>query len=542
MFDKFFDNNVDFFKSLLIVATISLIFCFYLCSKYSELKKYEKAFRTALISVAGLSFFAFINMGFMHYSGGFFHGHDTFNRYMGAKYFKEVGYRNLYAAAIVADSEQNNFFGDINSYKYGADFSVREKENAFKTSLDWKGNFTNERWQEFKSDLEFFKQKTDVRDLFDRQVRLDWWNWYNILNDFGLEPSPAWVFPASIISNLLSPANSSTMVLIVLIDFIFLAGIAYFITLAFGINSAMLTLIAFFTMHATIYSWTGSSFMRFDWLFLLVASLSFLKREKYLIAGALLAASSLSASFVLIFALALLIKMVAEYYYKNKISLELKKFFLGFFSVLTVLILLSLIFVNNSFVAWQDFINRSILSLKIWQIWQWNISDIFIWAGESGNTMNDLWQQNKEERFSSLLPLILIVKVAVFILTLLAIRKSEYWETLALGSVLVFTGLYVSQVNFGFLILLIPLLVNNFMRLDKLFAAAIIYSASLFVYIFETFQKNEFFIKFLTALIFTSAISYALYVIALKEDEKELVEDKAEIIPKKLKYKKKTKR
>ena len=518
MFDKFFDSNIDFFKSLLVVATIFLLLSFYAIYKYEQLKQYEKKFNMALYIVAALSFFSFINMGFMHYSGGYFHVQDVFHRYMGAKYFKEAGYKHLYEAAIVADSEQDNYFGRINSYRDQETFQIRTREEAINKASEWRGAFTNERWNECKNDLTFFKQRPGMKDVRGNPVRLDWWGWPNILNDFGLEPSPVWVMAASLVANIFSPASAFTMHVVTSLDFVLFIVAGYFLARAFSVNIALFTFIGLFTMNASIYSWAGSSFLRFDWLAYLIISLSLLKEGKFRWAGVALAGATYAYSIIGLFLLPVLAKIASDYYHETKINQEGKQFFIGFFAVLIGLGVLSFALVSHPLMAWEDFFSRSVEIFKNWNLWDWSMSDIFIWAGEVTNRTPDLWQAQKLSRFNSLMPIILLMKAAALILVIMAIRRFELWESLVFGSAIIFTFVYVSQVNFGYMILLLPFLVVSFERSERLLLAAAFYLNALVGFVIETFQKNDFFLHFISATFFATVIGGAIYVVIWREN------------------------
>ena len=58
-----------------------------------------------LLALGGVvAFLTFFNFGHLHFHN-FVHVWDTYHYYMGAKYFREVGYENLYDCAAIADAE-----------------------------------------------------------------------------------------------------------------------------------------------------------------------------------------------------------------------------------------------------------------------------------------------------------------------------------------------------------------------------------------------------------------------------------------------------
>ena len=121
-------------------------------------------FRTKVIIVLTVlfSFAVFHNFGAPHPGGSYVHYGDVFHSYLGAKYFKELGYYELYNAVIAADTEQDNLLARIPFYTDLRTYQNTPRETALKNIDRVKNLFSQKRWDAFKSDVSFFKKATIV--------------------------------------------------------------------------------------------------------------------------------------------------------------------------------------------------------------------------------------------------------------------------------------------------------------------------------------------------------------------------------------------
>ena len=108
-----------------------------------------------LLVILGLAAaLAYPNFGKFHFDN-FVHNWDTYHYYMGAKYFRELGYVGLYDCAVVAESEQAQT--PRQAARIGARAIMDLRTNAPKKASEvlkdpqtCKANFADERWQQFK--------------------------------------------------------------------------------------------------------------------------------------------------------------------------------------------------------------------------------------------------------------------------------------------------------------------------------------------------------------------------------------------------------
>lgn len=87
---------------------------------------------------------------------------NVFHYYLGSKYFKELGYYDLYTCALEADGEGNNVW---KTQELVRDLSTYKLVERAELPACPRGNFSSQRWESFKND--FF----ELQDL----APVDYW-------------------------------------------------------------------------------------------------------------------------------------------------------------------------------------------------------------------------------------------------------------------------------------------------------------------------------------------------------------------------------
>ena len=152
-----FSSTTLWLKFLLTVATLVLLYVRYRAGK--DAGTYSRRTKIAIALVVGFSFCVFHNLGTFR-GGSFVHFGEMFHYYVGPKYFKELGYYELYNAVIVADTEQGNEFAQLPFYTDLKTYKNLKREAAVRDAERIKGLFSQQRWDSFKADIAYFKSKT----------------------------------------------------------------------------------------------------------------------------------------------------------------------------------------------------------------------------------------------------------------------------------------------------------------------------------------------------------------------------------------------
>lgn len=246
---------------------------------------YKQHDRDLLLVALGLAGgLAYFNFGQLHFNN-FIHAWDTYHYYMGAKYFPEVNYDRLYDCAMVADAEEAKTPEELKKIGDRAITDLRtnvmlKASEVLKNPQICKEHFSDARWAEFKGDLKFFKSRVNAT------------RWVEVHQDHGFNATPVWTLLGGLLANT-GPATLNQITYLNLLDPLYLVLTALLLWWAFGPRVFAVGLIMLGTNFPNRYYWTGGAYLRHDWVFYLVAVVCLLKKEKFALAGAALAYSTL---------------------------------------------------------------------------------------------------------------------------------------------------------------------------------------------------------------------------------------------------------
>jgi hypothetical protein len=229
----------------------------------------------------------------------YYHRHDQYHYYLGAKYFPELGYDRLYRCTAIAEDELGVAeFTDDQGRRYRADMRAEvhrpEKkvrnlgaDNLLKPATDFlehpeecKAHFSEERWVAFKNDVKFFRFSAD-RDFFDGMQK-----------DHGFNPPPVWMLAGKFFADM-HPADWNKFGFVwpqylAMIDNVLLAGMFAALWWAFGWRVFAIAAIYWGTNAPGDAYFVEGAFLRQDWLFLLVLSVCLARKRYFALAGAAL--------------------------------------------------------------------------------------------------------------------------------------------------------------------------------------------------------------------------------------------------------------
>ncbi|MEO6603320.1 MAG: hypothetical protein ABIQ16_25775, partial [Polyangiaceae bacterium] len=240
----------------------------------------------ALVGVTAV--LAYLNFGAYRYPE-FVHDHDVFHYFVGAKYFPELGYRDLYACAAVAEAESG--FPQRVRLRAQRDLTtnrIEPGEHALAQGAGCPKRFGARRWDDFRHDVAYFANGRTVLD------------WHLMLKDHGFNATPTWIAVAHLMAEHLQ-ANERTIGhrnaafggIVGALDPLLLLAAAAAAVWAFGIRTASLVALAFACNPFSEFSWVGGGFLREAWLSALVIGLCLLKKERFLLGGFCLALAAL---------------------------------------------------------------------------------------------------------------------------------------------------------------------------------------------------------------------------------------------------------
>jgi len=218
---------------------------------------------------------AYTNFGQFH-GASMIHHWEQFHYYLGSKYFPEVGYDGIYVASLAAERELDT---GHNPQPYMRD--LRTNEVVTLGSLvnhmkDVRARFSDERWARFRDDVRYFLD-TNQYSYISR-----------IRRDHGYNPTPTWTFTARLFSSW-PAASDRTLTGLAWIDPILLGLMFLMIFRTFGTRVGCLAVIVFGLGYPWRWDWVGGAFLREDWLAAVGVAVCLIKRERFGLAGGLIA-------------------------------------------------------------------------------------------------------------------------------------------------------------------------------------------------------------------------------------------------------------
>lgn len=300
--------------------------------------------RGYLGGLAGLcvaSLTVYMNFFSFHGERTWVHLHDVAHYYLGAKYFDELGYENLYTAMLRAEVETSP--GPLGPREV-RDLSNNElvpMRELLLRSDEVKASFTPERWEDWKRDVAVF------RDQLGPQFA-------SLYIDHGFNPTPLWPVMGGSLARLV-PAGSRTGVwLLALLDPLLLLAAFAAVVWAFGWEAALLGVVEFCLVYGASFGWTGGAFLRYVWFTCVVACLCCLRKERFATAGVLLAVAATLRVFPAFFAVPLALQGAWSLVKERRLPRPQAHFFAGLAAAGVLLFALSGA-QGRGFEAWGEF-------------------------------------------------------------------------------------------------------------------------------------------------------------------------------------------
>ncbi len=202
--------------------------------------------------------------------------YDLVHYYINAKYFDELGYYDLYPAAILADhSNGGPHFQEGTRYMAQDEngHGLKSIGHALRQGRRAKQNFTPERWEQFEHDILWLQRESDA--MSDKL-------WRQMLQDHGFNGTPAWTVVARPLANMV-PVEA--VKLLGFIDVALLVGATLLVGWAYGRSTAWWLWLFLVTTYSTrwpVFSW---SYLRYDYIAALISGMAMLKKGRPFVAG-----------------------------------------------------------------------------------------------------------------------------------------------------------------------------------------------------------------------------------------------------------------
>lgn len=217
----------------------------------------------------------------------YLNAYEFYHYYIGSKYGREVGYTDMYAASLIADSETGMKWKDKSGTIRDLATGRHVNHKQFLDRADeYKAKFTPERWEEFKKDIVWFK-----KHLVD-------YRWNGILRDKGYNGTPVWtMLVGTLFSNRISTDGERGMMFLALLDPILILITFLMVVWAFGPRTALLMIVLLGTHYMMKWWHMKGAYLRTDWAMCLVMSACLIRKKQFAGAGVLTGYAALSRIF-----------------------------------------------------------------------------------------------------------------------------------------------------------------------------------------------------------------------------------------------------
>ena len=206
--------------------------------------------------------------------------YDVIHYYLGAKYFDELGYYDLYPSIALADYEAGPFNPGLDSYRAQdpvSGYAVRPISDAIEHGGTIREtSFSPERWESFRKDFLHLQ----------RDFTLTRKHWATLLKDRGFNGTPAWVALVSPVAKLV-PVDYIKWLCSA--DILFLGIGLLFVRWAYGNITALWALEFLFLSYSLRWPVVGWAFFRYDWVCALLVGLALIKKNRHFPAGIMVA-------------------------------------------------------------------------------------------------------------------------------------------------------------------------------------------------------------------------------------------------------------
>jgi hypothetical protein len=393
--------------------------------------------RDVVLAIVGvLSFACWWNLGRFHFGSGYLQVNDQYHYYVGSKYTRELGYTKLYDCTAVADAQDGLVERVRRRWMRNLETNDLERSSAILASpQSCTSRFTPERWQAFKHDVAWFRD------------RLSPAAWDQLQIDHGYNATPVWGIVGHALSSL-APASDAQIVALALVDPALLVMMWAAVWWAFGWRTMCVAMVWWGTNYPARFAWNGGSFLRADWLALTTAGVCFARRDRPVLAGAALGYATLLRVFPVVVFAGLIVRAVASMWRARSLRPRPEHLRLAAGAALAAAILvpLSLVTVGGSVAGgaglWKQFIDNSRKHYSTPATNNVGLRVLAAYAPDSRladlseywvNAPLDSWMAARRRVLGSREPFYLAAVAAFLVMFAAAARKHDDWIALALG-------------------------------------------------------------------------------------------------------------
>ncbi|MCH8149045.1 MAG: hypothetical protein IH987_13865, partial [Planctomycetes bacterium] len=223
------NRAAGFTRHLVPIGAAILVIAYAVSGARPQLRRRRKA--VILTILAALAVGNYIDFG-QWTRDRYVNGWEFFHYYLGSKYALELGYTELYAAALVADEETGRKFThekdsirDLTGGRCARVVDVLRQRDRIVA------RFSPQRWMDFTQDVVYFKSVLSQSQ------------WNTIFHDKGFNATPVWSMIVGRLTNWIETSDSIGLLGLSLIDPLLIAFAIFAVWRTFDYRSALLMII-----------------------------------------------------------------------------------------------------------------------------------------------------------------------------------------------------------------------------------------------------------------------------------------------------------
>jgi hypothetical protein len=269
--------------------------------------------------------------------------YDIYHQVVGSQFFGELGYFKLYECTWEIDEANSQHFEGIKKLRNIETLEIGPTKQVV-GERDCADRFTPERREQFARMIDGFHELGGTGP------------WQTLLTDKGFNGTP---FHAWMIKTLTAKVEiaEGPLIRLALID-VALMFIAFgLVAWAWDVKTAAIVMLFFFANAPNRWLYMGGSILRFDYIAALIAALALMKKDKFALAGILVAYACMERAFPAIFVVGLGFKAGVELLATRKLAAQYVQFFVALAVTGLVLLLCSLTLtetMGEGVQAWLD--------------------------------------------------------------------------------------------------------------------------------------------------------------------------------------------
>ncbi len=241
---------------------------------------------------------------------------NVYHYYLGAEYFEELGFHDLYDATLAADRQESDYWRKVRRVRNLSTYEVEAREVG-ESRYDPSQHFTPERWEAFRQDVVALQKQMPPR------------SWRGVFTDRGYNPPPFWTFLGQRLTRLLPARSIAALKILTVLDLLLLGLTFALIRRVFGLHKALLVLI-FLTLSPVNTGRFIGGFLQYDWFCAIAAGVCWLRQRKPIPAAAALAYATMTRVFPVILVGSLVLSVLAFWIRSGRIRRRDLKFGLAF--------------------------------------------------------------------------------------------------------------------------------------------------------------------------------------------------------------------